>query len=580
MLGGLTRHRKEALLALSLFLTLPSISDRLADVGDIAAQGKYLGLLCLMWAGLVAAAYWSVAWLRWIMAVILAFAAYYAAVYERATLQFMTYDAFVTMLNSMAFAGDALVQHRSAFLGAIIPSLLLFLAIGLPSARRIPISARLVAATPLLAIGLLAGILFQRGGEGARGLPGSYAPLAYLALAGFESAAGEVGPRQNVGIVVEATTTPQTIVLIVDESIAGHYLDINSAAGVPTPLSRDWRGLSIHNYGIAASVTTCSTGSNLTLRFGGTRQSYQRINAVMPSIWAYARKAGLRTVYIDAQRSGGALQNLMTADERTEIDSFIQFGNVDVQQRDMAVADTLIELLADPEPKFILVNKLGAHFPVHDKYPDSAMRYKPVLDRGKYANVTDTGSRAGFEGSPQDWRRYRNSYRNTVLYNVGEFFERILTKAKLSDATLIYTSDHGQDLHEFGRGGLTTHCGPAPKAEEGAVPLVVIEGKRANSLDWAAGLDANRGRSSHYMIFPTLLQLMQYRAVDIAPIYGPSLIDDAKDPVTFNALFNARLNRKPEWVALKADSLPRPPVSDYAAADDQGIVQRTRPASE
>jgi glucan phosphoethanolaminetransferase (alkaline phosphatase superfamily) len=566
MFDGLIKHRKEILLALTMILSVPAIYARLADVGGMGAQAVYLALLCAMWAGLVAAAYVSKSWLRWIMALILALAAYYAGVYERATLQFMTYDAFITMLNSAAFAGDAMVQNRSAFLSAIIPALILFMAIGLRSAKRIPIPARLVAAVPLLAIGLLVTILFQRGGDGARGLPDSFAPLAYLTLAGYESAAGEVGPRQGVSIAPDPAQAPRTIVLIVDESIAGQYLDINSAVGVPTPLSREWEGLSVHNYGIAASVTTCSIGSNVTLRFGGTRQDYQRINATMPSVWAYARKAGLRTVYIDAQRSDGGLQNLMTETERAEIDDFIQFGEVDVQGRDMAAASELIRLLADPEPKFILINKLGAHFPVHDKYPDSAMRFTPVLDRGKYADVTDTGSREGFAGSPEDWRRYRNSYRNTLLFNVGEFFERVLAEANLADTSLIYTSDHGQNLHELGEPGLSTHCGSVPKPEEGAVPLVVLEGGQAPSLDWAAGMEANRDRSSHYMIFPTLLRLMHYQADDIAATYGPSLVDRANDPLTFNALFNARLNRDPVWTEIDPGRLAQPPVSDYVSA--------------
>src|SRR3546814_16212679 len=75
-------------------------------------------------------------------------------------------------------------------------------------------------------------------------------------------------------------------------------------------LSGIWPFARIYNYGLAASVTNCSVGSNVTLRYGGTRKDYQRINGTQPSIWAYARKAGLRTVYIEHQRTGRALQNM------------------------------------------------------------------------------------------------------------------------------------------------------------------------------------------------------------------------------------------------------------------------------
>lgn len=88
----------------------------------------------------------------------------------------------------------------------------------------------------------------------------------------------------------------RNIILIVDEGVAGQYLDVNSPTGVPTPLSGTWPSARIYNYGLAASVTNCSVGSNVTLRYGGTRNDYQRINGTQPSIWAYARKAGLRTV--------------------------------------------------------------------------------------------------------------------------------------------------------------------------------------------------------------------------------------------------------------------------------------------
>src|SRR3546814_9750893 len=80
-------------------------------------------------------------------------------------------------------------------------------------------------------------------------------------------------------------------------------------------LSGIWPFARIYNYGLAASVTNCSVGSNVTLRYGGTRKDYQRINGTQPSIWAYARKAGLRTVYIDSQRRSeehtSELQSLM-----------------------------------------------------------------------------------------------------------------------------------------------------------------------------------------------------------------------------------------------------------------------------
>jgi lipid A ethanolaminephosphotransferase len=282
----------------------------------------------------------------------------------------------------------------------------------------------------------------------------------------------------------------------------------------------------------------------------------------MPSVWAYAKQAGMRTAYLDAQLTGGRLHSLMDSAERREIDEFTQFDAVPVRDRDMAVADKLAELLGNDRSEFILVNKVGAHFPIHDKYPDAFMRHRPVLPRGGWLNVAETGSRAGFGGSAEDWVRYRNAYRNTIEWNVGAFFDRLFARADLSRATIVYTSDHGQDLHERGNAGSNTHCGTDPAAEEGLVTLVAIEGEQLDTLPWEQNLAANRNRVSHYQIFPTLLALMGYDQAAVQPIYGDSLVVKSRDDFTFNTRFNARLGKEPVWKKIDLSSVVQPPAGD------------------
>src|SRR3546814_13069327 len=96
---------------------------------------------------------------------------------------------------------------------------------------------------------------------------------------------------------------------------------------------------------------------------------------------------------------------MMTDEERALIDNVVQFDDVPVEQRDRAAARELIRELADHRPKFIFVNKVGAHFPVHDQFPQAYLRYTPVLPRGRYRNISDTGSRAGFAGGAEEARR-------------------------------------------------------------------------------------------------------------------------------------------------------------------------------
>lgn len=257
--------------------------------------------------------------------------------------------------------------------------------------------------------------------------------------------------------------------------------------------------------------------------------------------------------------------NRMTPAERSEIDEFIQFDNIAALNRDMAVADVLASHINNGTRELIYVNKMGAHFPVQDKFPDSYERYRPVLPRGTHANIIWSSDRTGFHGTPPEWVLYRNSYRNTLLWNVGEFFNRLFHKADSRKATIVYTSDHGQDLHELGNPGANTHCGTDnPLEQEGLVPLLVFEDKRIPSRDWKRNYAVNHNGLSHFRIFPTVLALMGYDEKAVRPLYGPTLNAPDKDDFSFNILFNTSLGKKPEWRHIDLAKVNTPPVSDYA----------------
>ncbi|MEC6742855.1 sulfatase-like hydrolase/transferase [Pseudomonas qingdaonensis] len=532
--------------------------ERLEAIGLGVALVLYAGVFVLLVAALWLCANIRQGLVRWLFAVGFCASAVFFDAYTRITAEYLTYSAFVSMVYSGGFIGEALEQYHSVILGVAAKGLLLLLGLGLrpDPVQRLP--GTLAWAAPLLGLALLTGILFVRAGEGARGLPVMYTPLAYLNLFLYESLHDSVGPRQPVTLARSGPPLARDIVLIIDESVSGNYLDLNTPNGVTSNLTHPQPGASIFNYGYAASIANCSADTNVTLRYGGTRSDYLRINSTLPSIWQYAKQAGLGTVYIDSQRTGGNLQNLMDATEKRDIDQFIQFDTTPVRDRDMAALQKLVELLGDGKPQLIVINKVGVHFPVHDKYPDAFMTYTPALPRGHYADIADTGQRDGFSGTPQDWVLYRNSYKNSVLWSVGEFFKRLFAQADLSQAVIIYTSDHGQDLHERGNPGLNTHCGESPVEEEGLVPLVVIQGQGLKTLDWQAQLATNKDRSSHYNIFPTLLQLLGYDAAAVEPIYGHALNVPTNDPFSFNYRFNARLGAKPEFKHIDLDVVVTP----------------------
>ncbi|WP_149086335.1 sulfatase-like hydrolase/transferase [Pseudomonas prosekii] len=565
----MNRYLKELLLVLYLLKSYDYYLERLSALGI----GIPLLLFGAMFAALVIAlfmtAYIRQTLIRHLFAVAMFASAVFFDVYTRVTADYLTYSSFVSLVYSGGFIQEAAYQYRDPLISGLLGGLLLLFGIGLKPRRHLRLPGAVLVAAPLMGVLLLSAVLFVRAGEGARGLPIMYTPLAYLNLFTYEALQNTVGPREPVKLARNEQPVGHDIVLIIDESISGNYLDINAPFGVHSNLKQARPGVDIFNYGYAASIANCSADTNITLRYGGTRADYMRINTTLPSIWQYAKKAGLRTVYIDAQRTGGNLQNLMNDAEKKDIDEFVQFDKTSVLDRDMAAATKLIELLNDGTPQLVVINKVGAHFPVHDKYPDAFMTYRPTLPRGQFVEVADTGKRDGFNGQPDDWMLYRNAYKNTLLWNVGEFFSRLFAQADLSNAVLIYTSDHGQDLHERGNPGLNTHCGGDPVEEEGLVPLVVIQGSDLQTLDWSEQLTANKDRSSHYNIFPTMLQLMGYDLAGVEAVYGKPLNVATADDFTFNYRFNARLGAKPQWKHIDLKTIVTPAESATSVAAGQ-----------
>ena len=559
---------KELLIIVYIFIGYDAYYARITDLGFSLNLIVYSGLLCVCILGILMACYIRNSGLRILYGFVFSIFTVIYVAYETITASFLTYNSFITLYYSRGFADDAFRQYFSSIAYSVIYGLVLFIGISLKPRYSPPLSNWTFILTPILVLFLLSEILFYRGGDGAKGLLPPYIPLVYTTLMVYEASIGVVAERKAVQIERASEDIDYDIILIIDESIAPRYFDINSKSGVLTNLGNDYQDINIYNYGYAAAINNCSTPSNVSLRYGGTRDTYLTAASSMPSIWAYAKNAELFTVYIDAQRTGKVLQNNMTEDELNYIDEFIQFDEVAIVNRDLAAASKLVEFINDDTRNFILVNKMGGHFPIHDKYPDEYIVYKPILPRGNFLNIGDTGSREGFLGGVGDWLLYRNSYKNTVLWSVGKFFEKIFLETSVRNAVIIYTSDHGQDLHENGNPGLWTHCSSNPKMVEGTVPLVVIQSSAISTLDWEYYLASNKDQSSHYNIFPTLLSLMQYKSDQLKSFYGNSLNTKTNDDMTFNTNYYARVGKQPTWkkIEIKKCDEPKKCDTDLCAA--------------
>ncbi len=558
------RILKVALILLALLLNYDVYRSRINDLDSFYSLILYVVLFSFFSAALFLTAFSSSKYSRYIWGAILLFFWIAHDSYVKIMGGNLTYASFVQLYESRGFAQQAIIQYLIAIFSAVPAGLLLFFGITISpdhsgSQGRRPLKTA-GAVAPAVAVLFLSAILFFRGGHGSNGLPSGFLIPAFANLLIYEKFHDQIGVRLKVAIPrTNSEKFRGDIVLIVDESIRGDYLDINNEFGAHSGLRDQPDNAFVGNYGLAVSATNCSVGSNLVMRFGGTRSDYYRYINTMPSIWDYAKEAGLETIYIDGQ-SEDQLYNGMTEEEISKIQKFIQFRHIKPLYRDIEVAKSLSDLINDTTPQFILVNKLGAHFPINDKFPDDYKQYTPVLTRGNLEHITIGRLSESFDG---EWELYKNSYKNVITWSIGRFFEILLDSADVDRAIIIYTSDHGQNFHERGEPGLQTHCSVArnPSMEEGLVPLVLITGKNSINAQLHEKIPHNFNRASHYNIFPTILQLMGYEINQVKKLYGQPLSEPVDDPFTFNVRFYARLGQKPVWKKVDLDKVIGPESS-------------------
>ena len=536
--------------------------ERLSYFGVSISTLIYLIFFALLLISVVLVAHIKNNFLRILLGVVFLVSTITYDSYQRIMLEIFNYNAYINMVDADGAAGDAFDQFGHSYMISAAFALLLLIGICIKPTKWI-VNKWYLKSVPFIAFFSLTALVFAKGGSGTLGLPSVYTTLSYSSLMLYELSQDEFGIREDIRIPRENESLPHDIVYILDESVVANYLDINNANGVHTALNEAYPNINIYNYGYAASVANCSMATNITLRFGGTRTDYKKYIYSKPSIWAYAKQIGLKTIYIDAQRTDGELQNGMTINELENIDAFIQFNDIDPMYRDQEIAKTLVELINKDTQEFIFVTKMGLHFPIHDKYPDEYLKFEPALKRGTWKGISDTGNRDGFNGTVEEWIRYRNSYRNAIEWNVGAFFSKLLSSTDLNKALLIYSSDHRLDLHERKNPGNNTHCSAMPTMEEGLVPFVIIQGDQLNTMNWDENLSQNKDRSSHYNIFPTLLKLMKYDNDEVTRVYGNSLDAPTKDDLTFNKYWNERLGRQPSWKKIDLNNMVNPPKSDY-----------------
>jgi glucan phosphoethanolaminetransferase (alkaline phosphatase superfamily) len=362
---------------------------------------------------------------------------------------------------------------------------------------------------------VLMAITYKKAGYGTVGMPNQYSAVStFILLHAYDSVSrGMIESRDAPYFKPENKPLAKNIIFIMDESIRGDYLSYDPKTGTVPSL---WENRELFvDFGKMSSSNNCSGYSNAVFRMGGIRGKLEKIGS-NPFIWQYAKQAGFKTWYLDAQLKRGELQNFMTEEERSYIDHFVQLDKTEEPDLDYTFASKIKRITEAGGKNFVFINKRGAHFPYAESYRViGEPRYKPLMKKNE---------------KPEK-ESMINSYKMAIYWNTNRFFEKLLENT-LKDSFIFYTSDHGQNLFDK---GIQTHCNTEePAFSEGLVPFLIFPNEENFDLvqEWKK---VNHDKGTHFQLFPTVLFSLGYEKGMIEKNYGPLLDKSASFPQEFSA---------------------------------------------
>jgi glucan phosphoethanolaminetransferase (alkaline phosphatase superfamily) len=391
----------------------------------------------------------------------------------------LTLSDIVILNGALGNTGDALQQFSHSIIGSAGKAAILFIP---------PLLLGIFAEKPksihrlsLIGLFMLAaaygGIAFVRGEHTLAGFPlpvSYYFGTAVIAADNFATGGQAKVSVESFG-AKRVDRLAKRIVLLIDESIEG-----NEFAKIAALSSN------AADFGIAYSVANCSATANYAIRRG---IRVGQALAPAPSLFSLAKRAGYATVYIDGQNVLGdlAVRDYFDDAELKDVDEVVGPGRTPSYDRDLQSLDVIVDRLQSKEPVFILENKVGAHFPYQTSIPPA----EASTDR-------------------------LDNYVKSVRRNSSDFLAKLAARLP-ADTVVIYTSDHGQNLH-----GSVTHCslGAEATVSEWRVPLVVLA-DQANTLwpELRMARESAFNKLTHFEMTESVRHLLGYRSPRVASIF-------------------------------------------------------------
>ena len=327
----------------------------------------------------------------------------------------------------------------------------------------------------------------------------------------------EIPEREAVYFERSLPPKVSNIVVLVDESVTGQYLQLNGFRMPNTPFLSGG-GVDLLNFGDATSVYSFTEYSHHLLQSGVRIEQlpdYEKRIYALPSLFQYAKRAGFSTALVDGQYNNPKHSRnpiVQDTDYVRYIDAYVsmqdEYGDADAST-DYKVIDEILDRLERRRGTndLIYAFKQGLHIPFELRYPPEGRVFTPTLD--------------GDEWNTDKPEESANSYSNGVLWAVDGLLRYLvegLASRGIEDTVVVYTSDHGNRQHFAGDSRLTEYY---------SVPFLIFPAKIADSLrtDLEVAVRLNKDELSHVDLFPSLLVLMGYDKAEVNRHYGYTIFD-------------------------------------------------------
>jgi heptose-I-phosphate ethanolaminephosphotransferase len=221
-----------------------------------------------------------------------------------------------------------------------------------------------------------------------------------------------------------------------------------------------------------------------------------------PDVLMLAKEAGYKTIWLSNQAPTDGWLDLVAgqANERTFINKGAGRGENNL---DANLLPHFERALADNAPrKLVVVHLLGAH-------PSYDMRYPEAFSR--FDGLDDTVSRTLTEAGRSRWiKNQRDEYDNAILYNdyvIGRLIERTVAGVQDHSASLLFSSDHGQEVGHF-----RNHAGQSVVDKSGyEIPMIIWQSRPGKfNADRKSALEHRPYQTDH--LEHTILGLLNIRA--------------------------------------------------------------------